>query len=85
MRAHLVEDEVVADALEGLVWLGLQDEDDVAGRDAQLAHAGLTAEHHLGAHLVPLLYVHLEHLALRHQPLRKTSQKGSHSEPYFQI
>ncbi len=66
---HLLQHQVVADALKLLVRPLLQHKHHVARLHVRVAAAGLAAQHHLGAVLVPLLNVHLEHLLLRHQPL----------------
>ena len=68
-RAHLLNDKVCLDALEGFVGLLLQHKDDVARLDAGLAVAGLPPQHNLGVVLVPLLDMHLEDLLLRQKSL----------------
>ena len=75
-NAHLLNDKVCLDALEGLVRLLLQHKDDISRLDAGLAVASLTTQHYLGIVLVPLLDVHLKDLLLWKkslQPMQRSS------------
>lgn len=72
--AHLFNDKVSLDALEGLVGLLLQYKDDITRQDARLAVPCLPSEDHLGIVLVPLLDMDLKNLLLWEQPLHHNMQ-----------
>jgi ferric iron reductase protein FhuF len=74
--AHLLNDKVCLNALEGLVRLLLQHKDNITRQDARLTVASLTTQHYLGIVLVPLLNVHLKDLLLWKkslQPMQRSS------------
>lgn len=78
-QAHLLNDKVCLDALEGLVGLLLQHKDDVTRLNAGLTVAGLTPQDHLGVVLVALLNMHLKDLLLRQKPLEAVQWTFKHA------